>query len=796
MKITKFHIANRLLRSGKLARALYFYNEINSSDPILSRFVDFNIKIARNKFNRLGVDIVGETEGTINDVYLTIAKSQEFDFLFYINNYGEKINECYDFIQHYLDEGWRLGYDPNSNFSTAFYTNKYPDISISAINPFFHYIKFGRAEGRSPNSIEDNRETPDKFKLDIELISNSEFFDPKWYIDTYSDRIDFNIESPAYHYLTEGFMLGFDPSPLFSTLNYLGFYRDIQFAGLNPLVHYLRDGRREGRKAMPDVNSARLGLLRLTKPETGGVDSVLKFDLLPEVRSDLSDIKFVVHVHLYHLDMMNFIAMYLNNISYSFDLLLSVQINVDTKQISKYFESRLAYVNSVKVKEVINRGRDVAPWVVYFRDEVLSSDYFLHVHTKKSEHNKNHASWFRFAMHTLLGSKSIVCQIVDILDRNVDVGVVSPCYFWSLANQPNYGNNKPICDFLFEKITGTQAPDECPDYPAGSFFWAKSEVLKPLLNLGLELEDFDPEEGQVDETIAHGIERLIGLLPLISNKSVHKVAVDVAYDMTRYVFKGRERICNPIGLQFRKDRNLPKTYKQLKVAVFSCLAGSYEEIMPLISNTYGIDCFLYTDSTEIIPPKGFAVRQSDYINSESVRTARFVKTHPHILLHGYDYVVWIDSNIHFMGDVMEYVQMVDDAGADLGVIFHPARASLIEEASEIVDTLKSDPNLVRTQLSRYQGNKNILGQKLIETNFMISKVGSQKLRYMMSLWWSELNNYTHRDQLSLPYAIDKSDVNVINILPEGWSARDSEDFILFEHGVDERELMISDFLAQ
>jgi lipopolysaccharide biosynthesis protein len=42
-------------------------------------------------------------------------------------------------------------------------------------------------------------------------------------------------------------------------------------------------------------------------------------------------------------------------------------------------------------------------------------------------------------------------------------------------------------------------------------FYARIEVLKTVLDLGLTRDQFEPEDGQVDGTLAHAVERAFSL---------------------------------------------------------------------------------------------------------------------------------------------------------------------------------------------------------------------------------------------------------------------------------------------
>jgi len=77
-------------------------------------------------------------------------------------------------------------------------------------------------------------------------LKDSEFFDKEYYLKNYP-----NIESaeidPLIHYLFFGFKEGKNPSAKFDTNFYLRKNKDVKKAGLNPLIHYILHGRKEGR---------------------------------------------------------------------------------------------------------------------------------------------------------------------------------------------------------------------------------------------------------------------------------------------------------------------------------------------------------------------------------------------------------------------------------------------------------------------------------------------------------------------------------------------------------------------
>jgi O-antigen biosynthesis protein len=57
----------------------------------------------------------------------------------------------------------------------------------------------------------------------------------------------------------------------------------------------------------------------------------------------------------------------------------------------------------------------------------------------------------------------------------------------------------------------------------GTMFWARFDALRPILKRGFGYDDFEPETGQIDGTLAHGLERALCLVPEILGRQICEV---------------------------------------------------------------------------------------------------------------------------------------------------------------------------------------------------------------------------------------------------------------------------------
>ena len=79
-----------------------------------------------------------------------------------------------------------------------------------------------------------------------ELVMNSKYFDAAWYLKNYADVRKAGL-NPLMHYMEIGWREGRKPGPYFSSRYYLFDNSDVQSTDMNPLLHYEKYGVKEGR---------------------------------------------------------------------------------------------------------------------------------------------------------------------------------------------------------------------------------------------------------------------------------------------------------------------------------------------------------------------------------------------------------------------------------------------------------------------------------------------------------------------------------------------------------------------
>jgi lipopolysaccharide biosynthesis protein len=227
-----------------------------------------------------------------------------------------------------------------------------------------------------------------------------------------------------------------------------------------------------------------------------------------------------VVLHLYYPDLWEEIFSKLKSLNHDFDLFITIPIgvNFDEGKILKCHKD-------TTIIRIHNRGRDIAGFLKILPVLIKKNySYALKIHTKKTLHREDGENWRNQILLDLLGSEHSIKTIKELLSLK-KTGLVSPeghvipsIYYWGIDNE--YIQNLTNTRALAKKsgIEFTEFP-----FIAGSMFWFKPTALKKIADLGISLLDFEPELGQKDGTLAHALERFIGLIIQSENNDIYEI---------------------------------------------------------------------------------------------------------------------------------------------------------------------------------------------------------------------------------------------------------------------------------
>jgi hypothetical protein len=164
---------------------------------------------------------------------------------------------------------------------------------------------------------------------------------------------------------------------------------------------------------------------------------------------------------------------------------------------------------SVHIRVCENRGRDLAPKLITFKDVYETHEIFLHLHTKRSPHGGTPlSSWRHYLTENLIGSPEIARSNLHLLE-DPKVGIVFPQHLFDLRGILNWGYDYNHARALLARMGIELSKNLVLEFPSGSMFWGRSAAIRRLLDLDLQFSDFPDEAGQIDGTPAHAIERIM-----------------------------------------------------------------------------------------------------------------------------------------------------------------------------------------------------------------------------------------------------------------------------------------------
>lgn len=157
----------------------------------------------------------------------------------------------------------------------------------------------------------------------------------------------------------------------------------------------------------------------------------------------------------------------------------------------------------------------------------------------------------------------------------------------------------------------------------------------------------------------------------------------------------------------------------------------------------GWDTIMFTDQ-DFKNTRGWDIRKIRV--DDDPKLSRYYKWMTHYELPYYDQICYIDGSMTMRRE--------PDA---LMWFTHPTRRTVAEEANRCIELQKADRHMIMKQWKYYKENGFEDNMGLFVNGFFVRR-HSREMNEMCDMVWDIIRRFTHRDQLALPYVLQKSGV--------------------------------------
>lgn len=230
---------------------------------------------------------------------------------------------------------------------------------------------------------------------------------------------------------------------------------------------------------------------------------------------------------------------------------------------------------------------------------------------------------------------------------------------------------------------------------------------------------------------------------------------------SRWMYKKR------YGNETKYEINKTKTEK---LVVYTAITGSYDNLKDPAFVDKDITYVCFTDNHEI-KSNVWNVEYISNTKDSDVLFARYIKSQPHIFFPEFETSVWIDGSFHIIADIREYINKYQKESVML-CFPHYERECIYDEACACIFLKKERIENIMRQINMYYGENYPFNNGLYATGCLVRRHNDDFCKIVMNEWMKQIEKYSLRDQISLPYVFWKNnsqpDICDLNICVNEW----------------------------
>lgn len=208
-----------------------------------------------------------------------------------------------------------------------------------------------------------------------------------------------------------------------------------------------------------------------------------------------------------------------------------------------------------------------------------------------------------------------------------------------------------------------------------------------------------------------------------------------------------------------------------KGVVYTAIYGKYDKLTEPMYVNPNLDYYAFTDQ-EI--PEGSVWKKMDLASFPQLSSlddyhrAKYFKLFPYEFFTNYDFSIWVDGNVKLVADIYPLAIMADDSA--MATFENPHHDCIYTEKKYMVYYNRVNEKAIEKQVDDYRKDGFPEHYGMREFSIIYRNHHNEECYGLMKEWWSHCNQYTMRDQISLPYILWKHGkcIEYIKSLGENW----------------------------
>jgi hypothetical protein len=218
-----------------------------------------------------------------------------------------------------------------------------------------------------------------------------------------------------------------------------------------------------------------------------------------------------------------------------------------------------------------------------------------------------------------------------------------------------------------------------------------------------------------------------------------------------------------IEYQFNMFRNR-KHFKQnkrvaSKTVVYTAIFSAYDTLKDPLFVDKNVDYICFTDQEYLESSIWKIIQVERDLRFSAKMQAERYKILPHVFLRNYETSVWVDASLTIKASIIEYITQYNKT-SEILLFPHPERICIYDEAAVCMLSGKDDKNVIIQQIARYYNEGYKTNSGLFCGGVLVRNHNNPEVIKVMELWYEEIKLYSERDQISLPFVLNKMEQDI------------------------------------